>query len=66
MGAAAGRAHGLERAVCIKQRLGDRDLRVALPDMALPDVALHGRAVVLMDDVASTGRTRVEAITAAR
>jgi ribose-phosphate pyrophosphokinase len=42
--------------VCRKQRLGDRDVRVALPD-----VALHGRAVVLMDDVASTGRTLVEA-----
>ncbi len=58
--AAAGLAHGLDHAVCHKQRLGDREVRVALP--ALP---LAGRAVVLMDDVASTGRTLVEAATAA-
>ena len=58
--AAAGRAHGLDHAVCHKQRLGDRDVRVALP--AVP---LAGRAVVLVDDVASTGRTLVEAATAA-
>ena len=58
--AAAGRAHGLDHAVCHKQRLGDRDVRVALPP-----VPLRGRAVVLMDDVASTGRTLVEAATAA-
>ena len=32
--------------------------------VTLPDVALHGRAVVLMDDVASTGRTLVEAAAA--
>ena len=58
--AEAGRRHGLDFAVCHKQRLGDRDVRVALP--ALP---LAGRAVVLMDDVASTGRTLVEATLAA-
>jgi ribose-phosphate pyrophosphokinase len=58
--AAAGQAHGLDHAVCHKQRFGDRDVRVALP--ALP---LAGRAVVLLDDVASTGRTLVEAATAA-
>jgi ribose-phosphate pyrophosphokinase len=58
--AAAGAAHGLDHAVCHKQRLGDRDVRVALPDVPLRD-----RAVVLMDDVASTGRTLVEAATAA-
>jgi ribose-phosphate pyrophosphokinase len=52
----AGRRHSLDHAVCRKQRLGDREVRVALPD-----VPLHGRAVVLMDDVASTGRTLVEA-----
>jgi len=57
--AAAGQAHGMDHAVCRKQRLGDREVRVALP--ALP---LAGRAVVLMDDVASTGRTLVEAATA--
>jgi ribose-phosphate pyrophosphokinase len=57
---AAGAAQGLAHAVCHKQRLGDRDVRVALP--AVP---LAGRAVVLMDDVASTGRTLVEAAKAA-
>lgn len=59
--AAAGAAHGLDHAVCTKQRFGDRDVRVALPS-----VPLAGRAVVLMDDVASTGRTLVEATLAAR
>ena len=58
--AAAGRAHGLDHAVCHKQRFGDHDVRVALPAMSLA-----GRAVVLMDDVASTGRTLQEAATAA-
>jgi len=58
--AAAGQAFGLDHAVCHKQRFGDRDVRVALPDLPLA-----GRAVVLMDDVASTGRTLVEAATAA-
>jgi ribose-phosphate pyrophosphokinase len=48
----AAQAHGLDHAVCIKQRHGDRDVEVTLPDR---DV--RGRAVVLMDDVASTGRT---------
>ena len=45
-------AQGLEHATCVKQRSGDREVRVALPDV---DVA--GREVVLIDDVASTGRT---------
>lgn len=58
--AAAGQAHDLDHAVCRKQRFGDRDVRVALPDLPLV-----GRAVVLMDDVASTGRTLVEAAIAA-
>ena len=52
----AGRRHGLDHAVCRKQRFGDRDVQVVLPDLPL-----RGRAVVLMDDVASTGRTLVEA-----
>jgi len=58
---AAGRAHGLAHAVCTKQRFGDHEVRVALP----AGLALAGRAVVLMDDVASTGNTLVEAATAA-
>ncbi len=49
---AAAAAHGLEHAVCRKQRHGDREV-----DVALPDVSVRGRAVVLLDDVASTGRT---------
>lgn len=44
--------HGLDQAVCTKVRSGDHDVAVALPDV---DVA--GRAVVLLDDVASTGHT---------
>lgn len=52
----AAAAHGLDHAVCHKQRSGDREVAVALPDQ---DV--QGRAVVLLDDVASTGRTLVAA-----
>ena len=48
----AAQAHGLDHAVCRKTRHGDRDV-----DVALPDVDVAGRAVVLLDDVASTGRT---------
>lgn len=53
---AAAEASGLDHAVCHKQRQGDRDVRVALP---AADV--RGRAVVLLDDLASTGRTLVAA-----
>ncbi len=53
---AAAARPGLSHAVCHKQRHGDRDVEVALPDV---DVA--GRSVVLLDDVASTGRTLVQA-----
>ena len=48
----AAQANGLEHAVCVKRRRGDHDVEVALPDREV-----RGRAVVLMDDVASTGRT---------
>lgn len=44
--------HGFDHAVCRKVRSGDRQVAIALPDMAL-----SGRSVVLLDDVASTGRT---------
>jgi ribose-phosphate pyrophosphokinase len=53
---AAARAHGLDHAVCRKCRHGDHDV-----DVALPDTPVAGRAVVLLDDVASTGRTLVAA-----
>jgi ribose-phosphate pyrophosphokinase len=52
----AAQAHGLDHAVCHKQRHGDRDV-----DVALPGLPVAGRAVVLFDDVASTGRTLVTA-----
>jgi ribose-phosphate pyrophosphokinase len=53
---AAAQAQGLDHAVCHKQRRGDHDV-----DVALPDTDVQGRAVVLLDDVASTGRTLVAA-----
>jgi ribose-phosphate pyrophosphokinase len=51
-------AQGLDHATCVKQRRGDREVAVMLPAL---DFA--GREVVLIDDVASTGRTL--AVTAA-
>ena len=48
----AAQAHGFDYAVCTKVRSGDTQVAIQLPDM---DV--RGRAVVLMDDVASSGRT---------
>lgn len=52
----AARGRGLDHAVCRKQRHGDREVEVALPG-----ADVRGRAVVLVDDVASTGRTLVSA-----
>lgn len=54
--AEAARPGALDWAVGRKQRRGDRDVQVSLP--APPP---QGRAVVLMDDVASTGQTLVDA-----
>ena len=54
----AAAAQRLQHATCIKQRHGDREVQVALPALDF-----HGREVVLIDDVASTGRTL--AVTAA-
>jgi ribose-phosphate pyrophosphokinase len=51
---AAAAAGALAHAVCRKQRHGDRDV-----DIAWPEIDVAGRAVVLVDDVASTGRTLV-------
>jgi len=46
-----------EHAWCVKQRHGDREVHVTLP----PGLDCRGRAVVLVDDMASTGRTLVAA-----
>jgi ribose-phosphate pyrophosphokinase len=54
--ALAASRHGFEHAVCRKVRHGDRAVEVALPD-----VAVAGRQVVLLDDVASTGHTLARA-----
>ena len=43
---------GLDYAVATKERLGDREVRVRLPE-----ADFSGREVVLVDDMASTGRT---------
>ena len=48
--------HGFAHAVCAKRRHGDRAV-----DIELPAVPLAGRTVVLVDDVASTGRTLAQA-----
>ena len=52
----AAQRHGWAHGVCHKTRHGDRDV-----DIALPDLPLAGRAVVLMDDVASSGHTVAQA-----
>ncbi len=47
---------GFEHGVCSKLRHGDRDVEVVLPALAV-----RGRQVVLLDDVASSGRTLARA-----
>ncbi|TNF57870.1 MAG: ribose-phosphate diphosphokinase [Burkholderiales bacterium] len=54
--ASAACLHGWRHAVCHKTRHGDREV-----DIVLPDVHLAGDAVVLIDDVASSGQTLVRA-----
>ena len=48
----AARVHGFDHGVCHKDRHGDRDVTIRLPDLPV-----QGRAVVVLDDVASSGRT---------
>ncbi|WP_298832231.1 ribose-phosphate diphosphokinase [uncultured Piscinibacter sp.] len=58
---AAGEATGLQGVICRKTRRGDRDVVVELP---AHEVA--GREVVIIDDLASTGHTLVQAATMLR
>lgn len=54
---AAVSAHNqLDYGVCTKLRSGDRDVEVSLPD-----IDIDGRDVVLIDDIASSGQTLIEA-----
>lgn len=55
--AQAAARHGQRTAVCRKLRSGDRAVHIALPEGA----DFSGAAVVLIDDVTSTGRTLAEA-----
>lgn len=50
--AQAAAKHHFDHGVCHKVRRGDRDVTIALPD-----IAVAGRNVVLLDDVASSGYT---------
>ena len=52
----AARAGGLAQAVGRKLRSGDHQV-----ELALPELDVSGRAVVLLDDMASTGRTLIGA-----
>ena len=54
--AVAATRHGFDHAVCQKVRHGDHSVQLELPDMSIA-----GRAVVLIDDVASTGQTAAQA-----
>lgn len=54
--AQAAQRHGWSSGVCRKTRHGDREV-----DIVLPDLPVSGRAVVLMDDVASSGHTAAQA-----
>jgi ribose-phosphate pyrophosphokinase len=49
---AVARASGYEWAVCRKERIGDRNVRIHLPPVSFGE-----RRVVIVDDVASTGQT---------
>lgn len=54
--AQAAARHGFDHAVCRKVRHGDRAV-----DIELPPANVTGRAVVLLDDVASSGHTLAQA-----
>ncbi|MFQ3788453.1 ribose-phosphate diphosphokinase [Halomonas sp. A29] len=52
----AARTAALEYGTCIKKRHGDCDVEITLPDLVIT-----GRRVVLLDDIASSGRTLAQA-----
>ena len=54
--AQAAARHGWHSGVCRKTRHGDREV-----DIELPDLPIAGRAIALMDDVASSGHTVAQA-----
>jgi len=58
--ASAAKKHGFDHAACEKIRRGDKDVQVQLPAVDLKD-----RKVVILDDVASSGRTLAKATRAA-
>ena len=58
--ASAAKKHGFDHAACEKIRRGDKDVQVQLPPVDLKD-----RRVVILDDVASSGRTLAMATRAA-
>ena len=53
----AAQRHGFDFAVCSKVRRGDRAVDITLPEA----LEVAGRSVVLLDDVASSGRTLAQA-----
>lgn len=55
--AGVARLVGAPHQVLRKERLGDRDVRVSLPDLE----ALRGRTPVIVDDIVSSGRTMAAA-----
>jgi|APLow6443716910_1056828.scaffolds.fasta_scaffold86678_2 ribose-phosphate pyrophosphokinase len=59
--AAVAAAQGLDHGVAAKERLGDREVRIALPGLDP-----HDRAVVLVDDMVSTGHTLIATAEALR
>ncbi len=48
----AAKKHGWDHGVCTKTRLGDQSVQITLPALSVKD-----RAVVLLDDIASSGQT---------
>ena len=54
--ASIAKVHGFDYAVAHKQRRGDKDVVVTLPELKLKN-----RHIILVDDIASTGRTLIAA-----